>query len=317
MTDAPSPPSLLSRGADLLKLAREHPHDRDAAVTFDEPSHTYFVHGVAVSTSVTGVLKAAESDSFDADAVAERMAGSARATPKNSRVNADDGTVTRLTASEIKARWDRARDLGTDLHGKIERYFNGVQFPLADGDDNAYCFGQFLVWWGGYKARGFKPFRTEWIIWSAELDVAGSIDFVMVHPESGELVLVDWKRCETSDDSFSVPFRGRRMLPPLSHLGECKLTKWALQVNVYRELLERYYGVRVCSMLMVVFHPTLAVAEEHWHERSDDACALLDTRRPLPQPQPQPGPESESECEQPPLKVRAVCTSPKMHECNG
>lgn len=260
-------------------LAQCNPHARDARITFDEPAHLYFIDGIQVGVSVTGVLKSVEPDPFDAPVVAARIAKARNVRPRYLR---PDGT--RMSVQEICDSWESANKLGTDLHATIERYLNGVNVDAVAADPkhpNYQPFHQFLVWLQAFRARGYEPYRTEWIIFDALSDVAGSIDCVFRNVATGGVFIVDWKRCLTWESSgFAEAYGGKTLLPPLSHVPATKLNEWQLQVNIYRDILTRLYGLRVEGMAMVVLHPDNSAAEQYFHAvNDDDVRVLLNARR--------------------------------------
>jgi hypothetical protein len=185
-----------------------------------------------------------------------------------------------MTPTEIQDLWTLANRLGTDLHGKIERYMNGVPVPIADGDVNVQELAQVIEWWEQKKREGYVAHWTEKIIFDETADLAGSVDFIMRDTRSGDLVIVDWKRClTTSSSGFSTAFNGKRLGPPLQNIEATKLNKWSLQVNVYARILEKHYGVTVQAMAMIVAHPENRGVEEYWHDRNEAADVLLEQRR--------------------------------------
>ena len=262
------------RAVEPLRLAVDNAHPLDACITFKEDGHVYYLDGVPVSTSVTGVINRVASDHFDPDAIIAKMkVGRNWPNP----AYCDHGGIP-WTDARIKAAWAEngatAAALGTDLHSKIELYMNGVDVAdVRPGDVNQAEFQYFLDWWEEQRAT-YEPFRTEWVIFDAGAQVAGSIDFVMRNKATGCFHIVDWKRCKTKDAGFRRAF-GRRFLPPLAHLEEHKANKWCVQVNVYREMLERSYGITIGGMCMVVFHTENAAAEVHDFPRMDVAALLV------------------------------------------
>ena len=50
---------------------------------------------------------------------------------------------------------------------------------------------------------------------------------------------------------------GKRAKLPINHIDDCSASKYFLQLNLYRYLLDRYYGVKVDRMVLVSFHPNL------------------------------------------------------------
>lgn len=257
---------MLSRGSDVFELQRRNAHARDAHIVFHEEGHEYFVDGKKVGTSVTGVLHAVETEPFDADAAVEKILSAAA----RGRVNPKYAD---MTAEQIKASWDAASVLGTDLHGKIERHLNGLEVDLSSGV-NAREFAMAVKWIDAQAALGYEPYRTEWVIYSDDADVAGSIDCVLRNKRTNGLLIVDWKRCDISGRNFESAFRDARLRAPMAHLPETKRTHWMLQVNLYRHILETHYGVSIEGMMMVVCTEASEEAVEVRHDRMD-VCELL------------------------------------------
>lgn len=285
--------------ASTMKLAMANAHPLDSRVEFEEEEHIYTVDGVAIGCSVTTLIKEVDSDPFDPERVAERVASMSSPKAKYWLPDAATGKRRKMTAPEILQAWNDARDLGTHLHGMIERYLNEIPVSLKDGDANAYEFGQFLTWWQMKKWAGYRPFRTEWVIYDASSDLAGSIDFVM--EREGKYTIVDWKRCETSGSGFDEAFGGKRFLPPLAHMPLHKLNKWKVQTNVYAEILRTQYGLDVEGLVMVVCHEELPSAAEYWHDRDPCGLELINLRRAARSPPASPYPRPVGVYAEPPL----------------
>ena len=107
------------------------------------------------------------------------------------------------------------------------------------------------------RLNGWVPFRTEWRIFTCErYRVCGSIDLIMCHvnelPNPTNLRIVDWKRSKAikGDSPFD------RMFPPFEMFPSVNLVHYTFQLNIYRFILEKYYGNLVFKdMLLVVCHP--------------------------------------------------------------
>ena len=271
---------LAHRASTALALAVQNAHARDARVRFVEEGHLYFVDDKVVGLSVTGLIHCASPEDFNPfAAIAKMKAG--RNWPNPAYSDTVDGELIPWKDVRIKDKWAAdgalACALGTDLHGKLELHLNGEPVDVADGP-NADMFKVALEWWAGMQAEGYVAWRTEMLIFHEEADVAGSIDFIAWHPATNTFAIIDWKRCSVAKAGFTKSF-GRKMSAPLAHVDDTKSNKWALQVNIYREILEEKYGWNVSLMCMVVCHPenagTVRVFE---FERSPDARTLLETR---------------------------------------
>lgn len=93
------------------------------------------------------------------------------------------------------------------------------------------------------ETRNWTPHRTEWRLWDAELQVAGTIDLACIerglpdgdddpYADREKVILVDWKRTK-----------------------KVKRAAYEKQLNLYRHILEFNYGVLVTEMYIVRFHP--------------------------------------------------------------
>lgn len=108
---------------------------------------------------------------------------------------------------------------------------------------------------------GWLLLANEYIVYDRLASLAGSIDAIYVpyieHPNL--VVLVDWKRCDIDLGTRYSPFiPGMRNTNAYSmRYPKCNYWKYAMQLNVYRELLERMMNRRlvVIDMLIVSLPP--------------------------------------------------------------
>ena len=213
-------------------------HPRDGHVTFDPETHTYIAEGVpcdSVTTIVSGLFK-----EFDADFWARRKAAAEGVDPQ-----------------EIKDMWERkareARDMGTRLHDSIERYYLG-----HEPDDEALADGGFRHFLNFARHNTLRPYRSEWRIYSTRYRVAGTLDFLA--REGDDLVIYDWKRStKLVDRNGRLVTRNRygatALHPLLRHIPDTSYYHYALQVSMYRYLLETEYGLRIADCRLGAFHP--------------------------------------------------------------
>lgn len=155
------------------------------------------------------------------------------------------------TDEEIKAKWARngelARNLGTEAHLMMERWFNSLPVRL---DDPEVVVGLEFIRKHLLPA-GAKGYKTEWEIFGEEEDVAGSIDLAVILP-NGDLYLVDWKRSE----KLPTKMKGySRFKAPLDNLEDCSGCSYAMQLSCYQYIIEKYYGFKVRGRCLVSLHP--------------------------------------------------------------
>lgn len=215
-------------------------HERDGLLSFDADTHTYFYDGremLSVTTLVDDCFP-----KFDAEYWAERKAAKEGVTPQI-----------------ILDRWERearrARELGTSMHDRIERYYLGEELP-DDDIDSLRLFRMFAA------NNRLYPYRTEWRIFHEDYDLAGTLDFLERTP-AGTYNIYDWKRSKkllTPDGRIisESPFRAKG-LHPVSHLPDTSYWHYALQLSIYRFILEERYGIRVSQLKLGVFHPSYSM----------------------------------------------------------
>ena len=240
----------LPRDTSPMKLQVNNAHELDKRIDFDAAAHVYYVDGEAMELSVTEMIDGFF-EKFDADLVISKMMAGSR-WPREGYMK-KDGTP--YTEEEIKAKWDSigeyARNRGTWMHYNIELLLNGLQ-PSNKLEEMAHvlAFKQDFI-----EGRNLTPYRTEWRIAAPELSLAGSIDFVGRFND-GSYGLLDWKRSKNLEGGLQNNFN-RKAAYPLEDLDDCEGSKYFLQLNVYKYILERHYGIHVSYMGVVSFHPNL------------------------------------------------------------
>jgi ATP-dependent exoDNAse (exonuclease V) beta subunit len=218
-------------------LKQKNLHIRDNNITFIDEGHKYFVKNVEYDLSVTGFVHSFF-PKFKAYEIIEKMMMS-RNWP-NSKYHG-------MEPDEIKESWDenakKAATLGTQLHLSIEQFYNDNPQP-EDTVEYEY-FKQFQK-----DHNNLTPFRTEWEIYDETLQLAGSIDMVF-KDEDGNYHLYDWKRSKEIKENNSYE-EGHY---PLSHLPNANYWHYSIQLNIYKQILEKNYGIKINDLYIVQFHP--------------------------------------------------------------
>jgi ATP-dependent exoDNAse (exonuclease V) beta subunit len=223
-------------------------HPLDAALHFDAPTHTYTVHG-ATYTSVTTFLKPLFPP-FDADRVIAKMVQGK---------NWENSPYFGQTPDEIKEKWrlsgEEAAAQGTKLHADIEHYYK--QLPFSNDSPEFAYFREFALY---AEDAHLKPYRAEWTVYDCGFQIAGTIDMVFECAD-GTLQIFDWKRVKKIERGN--PFRVFASHPKVAHLPDTNYSHYALQLNLYKLIVERNYGKRVSALKLVALHPTLSSYEIH------------------------------------------------------
>ena len=100
-------------------------------------------------------------------------------------------------------------------------------------------------------------YRTEWAIFDEESRVAGTLDFLDY--QNGKFSIYDWKRSNKVVDRNGTPEKANRWgdhaYAPIAHIVDTTFWHYALQVSIYRYILEKNYGIQVSDNHLAVFHP--------------------------------------------------------------
>lgn len=244
---------------ELGYLAQKNAHPRDSRLVFvgNDQVHKYFLDGRCDRTLSVTEFVGCFFSKFDAPAQAVKTF-QGRTFQSRQHQPAYDYYQCRGPQDIVK-RWNHWRDLGTMLHANIEDVYN--QRPVQLHAENELAFKLFETKMKEAYFVNWVPFRTEWGVFDDQLMITGQIDFCgLMRDASGRVVLIDWKRCKSIPEcSFE---RLRRLEPKRGYgccnkIDSCKYNKYALQLNTYKYLLEKNYGLIVRRMLIIRLHPNL------------------------------------------------------------
>lgn len=216
-----------------FRFNQRNKHPFDSTISFRVSDHLYIVNGVCLE-SVTAFVSNCF-PKFNAELHAKQKAGALG-----------------ISVQEVIEKWEQkgkeSRDLGTAMHKKIENYYQGID---STNDDT---FNLFRIFANNIK---LVPYRTEWAVYDWEYKLAGTIDFVDC--QNGQYTIYDWKR---SDKIIAngMPIKtnkyGEKGNYPLEHIDNSPYYHYALQLSLYKFILERNYGIKVDKLRLGIFHPT-------------------------------------------------------------
>jgi hypothetical protein len=236
-------------GTEILEILNSH--ERDSHITFDEGPHIYTIDGNSDFTSVTTV-GGSHFNQFDSAKILANLS------------RKEGSKYHNMTDEEILAIWDKNRDdaatAGTLMHADIEHFYNH-QFGKIK-TSGSIEFGYFKQFNDDFvrrqnseintKSLEMRPYRTEWMIYDLEVRIAGSIDMTFID-KNGDIHIYDWKRCKKIEKCNR--FNKSAKTSFLEHLPDTNYWHYALQLNIYRWILQKNYGVAVKSLYLVCLHP--------------------------------------------------------------
>lgn len=252
-------------------LSIKNAHPRDEHIHFFEEDHKYIIDlepDVKYTSVTTWVHEHFEK--FDADKVIQKMmAGTGWK---------EGHKYWGKTADEIKQQWNTNKesvsDAGTNIHFQIECFNNDKRFTSDYTNQELYemyisdfrdkLFETPLEWQyfiNFVKDHShLKPYRTEWTVFNEDIKISGSIDMVYENPD-GTLSIYDWKR--SKNITRINTFNKFSITPSICHLPDSNFWHYALQLNIYKFILESKYDKKIRDLYLVRLHPD---AEEKNYE---------------------------------------------------
>ena len=244
-------------------------------IQFFEKEHKYTLSGEPAKTSVSGAIKKYEKG-FDSSGIAANVA------KKNGK-----------TVNEVLKEWDYKRDYschkGSEFHLFVENFLERRKIsldreafasfldnnnPVEDHQEamNKYYadmallisnFMNFYNWW----KEGYILLKSEFVMGDKESRLCGTLDNLSYNKKTKKLAIFDYK---TNKEIKTINPWGEKMLTPFTHLYNCELTKYSLQISLYKLILERNtpfkvdegYVVWVAGQKDYELIPTLDLADE-------------------------------------------------------
>ena len=150
-----------------------------------------------------------------------------------------------LTLWEEKSK--KAREKGTQISEFAEKYpsFPSPKLPEEMAVAN---------WFGDTK---YQVFAQECKIVSEDLGIVGKPDTVLVNPETGGFIVQDFK----TSINLHKNYNGQKLRHSLKNYFDTPLTKYMIQLNLYKVLIEHEWGEYVEDMIV-----TWVGAESEPHE---------------------------------------------------
>lgn len=243
-----------------ISITQKNHHIRDERIQFFEEGHQYLIDGKKGYQSVTTMISKLF-EPFDAVAISEKVF-------HNSRDSRTSKYKNMQSPEEIQNAWHQTSVLGTQLHYQIECFYN-QELPSDVEVNHASLLKQYEetttkhnsnVEWNHFiqfvKNYPDKiPYRSEWTVFNEDINVCGSIDMLFKNPEDDTYSIYDWKRTEMLSPMMNN-YDKYAILPVLCHIPDTKYWHYAIQLNMYKYILETKYDKVVRDLALVKLHPS-------------------------------------------------------------
>lgn len=224
-------------------------------VYFDEKKHKYYYNDILIKTSVTELINTKIFPKFDTDNVIKKLLTSQFPNKYNEDLKNMDYHEVELN---IKKKWqelgDIARSKGNLVHKQIEDYYNITmqeEEGPSEAEEDSIEFKYFKQFENDYKHL-YIPYKTEFTVVDSKHSIAGTIDMLykIKNDDDKNLVIFDWKTCK---DIKIIPDRYCGVSNYLN-LPNTKYWKYAVQLNIYKKILEDNYDKNVLEMYILVLN---------------------------------------------------------------
>ena len=146
------------------------------------------------------------------------------------------------TVESLLGDWEMARQHGTNVHQEIEDWIKKDIQPIEAQSIAG------VRWIKDYKKIGNIELLSEVIVYSIELGIAGTLDLLALNKNTNQYEIIDWK---TSKKISKEPFNRKvGIKPETKSIMDCNYYHYALQLSLYRYILEEFYGLVVRDQLI-------------------------------------------------------------------
>ena len=214
-------------------------------ITFYDEPHKYFLNGKEL-ISVTTLIHEYQEE-FDEDYWSEYK-----------------GDQYNVTQKEILRAWKFINKKGTikgsAIHDYAENIFQNKNFEYPK-QLVLNEFGFDPVWYeyqitkkhvdNFYKDTHNKliPIKTEFVIYDKKSLIGGMLDMIFYNVKTKEYEIWDWK----SNKDFTFEMKNRHLLNDLFMLEDCDLELYSLQLEMYKQIIERNTSIKLGKSYIVWF----------------------------------------------------------------
>ena len=213
---------------------------------FYQDGHYYTYKDKPIEIGATGLIEQYTQD-FDSQVVAEKVA-----------------IKENKTIQEVLDEWEYKNKFacakGSTCHEHAQSIWSGKEYYEAsfgntDDEQIEFCEAvdkiqkQASNFYIDYADR-LEHLADEYIIGSEEYNLASAIDHLFINKLTNGLVLVDYK---TNSDIHKNERYAKDMKVPLSHLKDTTLNHYAIQLSIYKYLVEKYTNLQIEEMFIIWF----------------------------------------------------------------
>ena len=217
-------------------------------IDFHEEEHFYTLNDYRFGISATSLIETYAQE-FDSDGISQMVA--------NKRG---------ISQKEVLDEWKKENEFscikGSCIHLKAQSLWMGTDYEIdyntiddtIDKDrlkkEYDIMSKQATDFYNDYKDM-YDMIQDEFIVWSKEFDIAGSIDGIMYNKNTQQCCILDFK--SNKDLQFKSKYR-KKMKVPLHELDDVNGQHYYIQLSIYKYLIEKYTNIKVDELFIVYFN---------------------------------------------------------------
>ena len=217
-------------------------------IDFHEEEHFYTLNDHRFGISATSLIETYAQE-FDSDGISQMVA--------NKRG---------ISQKEVLDEWKKENEFscikGSCIHLKAQSLWMGTNYEIdyntiddtIDKDrlkkEYDIMSKQATDFYNDYKDM-YDMIQDEFIVWSKEFDIAGSIDGIMYNKNTQQCCILDFK--SNKDLQFKSKYR-KKMKVPLHELDDVNGQHYYIQLSIYKYLIEKYTNIKVDELFIVYFN---------------------------------------------------------------
>ena len=217
-------------------------------IDFHEEQHFYTINDYRFGISATSLIETYAQE-FDSDGISQMVA--------NKRG---------ISQKEVLDEWKKENEFscvkGSHIHLKAQSLWMGTNYEIdyntiddtIDKDrlkkEYDIMSKQAINFYNDYKDM-YDMIQDEFIVWSKEFDIAGSIDGIMYNKNTQQCCILDFK--SNKDLQFKSKYR-KKMKVPLHKLDDVNGQHYYIQLSIYKYLIEKYTNIKVDELFIVYFN---------------------------------------------------------------
>ena len=217
-------------------------------IDFHEEEHFYTINDYRFGISATSLIETYAQE-FDSDGISQMVA--------NKRG---------ISQKEVLDEWKKENEFscikGSCIHLKAQSLWMGTDYEIdyntiddtIDKDrlkkEYDIMSKQATEFYNDYKDM-YDMIQDEFIVWSKEFDIAGSIDGIMYNKNTQQCCILDFK--SNKDLQFKSK-KKKKMKVPLHELDDVNGQHYYIQLSIYKYLIEKYTNIKVDELFIVYFN---------------------------------------------------------------